>query len=144
MQRFGKSSCQLVKGYMRNLYSGILMVILFVSCKKDKDTKCSADLAFNKVSISNSSSVATGIQFQAEAYGPNLCYSFSRYVIQKVSDKTYDIHAEASIPCGQPVCAQALYFTSNSGKIENLTAGTYTLRFYSDDSLFTSLSVTIN
>jgi hypothetical protein len=120
------------------------IVFLFVSCEKEKEDTCTANLAFNKVTISNNSNVATGIQFQAEAYGPNLCYSFSRYDIQKIGDKTYDIYAKASIPCGQPVCAQALYFTSNPGKIEGVTAGTYTLRFYSDDNLFTSLSVTIN
>ncbi|MBL7722595.1 MAG: hypothetical protein JNK27_00530 [Chitinophagaceae bacterium] len=120
------------------------IVMLLVSCKKGKEDTCTTDLAFNKITISNNSSVATGIQFQAEAYGANLCFSFSRYDIQKMGDKTYDIYAEASIPCGQPVCAQALYFTSNTGKIEGLTAGTYTLRFYNNDNLFTSLSVTIN
>lgn len=119
------------------------IAFLFVSCKKEQEDTCTADLAFNKVTISNSSSVATGIQFQAEAYGPNLCYSFSRFAIQKTGDKTYDIYVKASIPCGQPVCAQALYFTSNTGKIEGVTAGTHTLRFYNYDGLFTSVSVTI-
>jgi hypothetical protein len=119
------------------------IVMLFVSCKKEKAGTCTADLVFNKVAISNSSSVATGIQFQAESYGANLCYSFSHFAITKTGDKTYDIYAKASIPCGQPVCAEALYFTSNTGKIEGVTAGTYTLRFYSYDAVFTSISVTI-
>jgi hypothetical protein len=129
---------------MKNLYFSLLLAILFVSCKKGKEDTCKADLAFNKITISNSSSAATGIQFQAEAYGANLCYSFSHFAISKTGDKTYDIYAKASIPCGQPVCAEALYFTSNTGKIEGVAAGTYTLRFYSNDSLFTTISVTIN
>lgn len=128
---------------MKNLYFSLLLAILFVSCKKDQKDTCTADLALNKVIISNSSSVATGIQFQTEAYGANLCYSFSHFAIQKTGDKTYDIYVKASIPCGQPVCAEALYFTSNTGKIEGVTAGTYTLRFYNYDGLFTSISVTI-
>lgn len=128
---------------MKNLYFSLLLAMLFVSCKKEQEDICMADLVFNKVTISNSSSVATGIQFLAEAYGPNLCYSFSHFAIQKTGDKTFDIYAKASIPCGQPICAQALYFTSNTGKIEGVTAGTYTLRFYSYDGLFTSVSVTV-
>lgn len=128
---------------MKNLYFSLIFAIVFFSCKKEKDSTCKADLAFNKISISNSSSAATGIQFQAEAYGANLCYSFSHFAISKAGDKTYDIYAKASIPCGQPVCAEALYFTSNIGKIEGVTPGIYTLRFYNYDGLFTSVSVTI-
>lgn len=129
---------------MRYYISLLSVLLLFgFSCEKELVGNCEADMVFTKVAIANTSSAATGIKFEAEAYGANLCYSFSRFVIEKTADKTYDIRIKAAIPCGQPVCVQALYQTTQIGMIQNVTAGVYTLKFYNTDGLFTTFTVTI-
>ena len=118
------------------------LLVLSLSCQK-KQEDCESFLQINKVTISPSSSVANGIIFNLEAYGGNLCFSFKRLDIVRSSDKTYDIRVIANKPCGPRICAEALYQTEQTGTIGFLTAGTYTLHFFSDNSLFTTLTVTL-
>ena len=120
------------------------LTVLSLSCNKEKTQNCESFLVITKASVSPSSSVANGILFDLEAYGGNLCYSFKRLDIRKTGDKTYDIRVIASLPCKPAVCAQALYQSNPSGSISTLSAGTYTLRFFNDRDLFTSVTVTIN
>jgi hypothetical protein len=120
------------------------LTVLTLSCNKEKKQNCESFLVITKASVSPSSSVASGILFDLEAYGGNLCYSFNRLEISKTGDKTYDIRVIANLPCKAEVCAQALYQSNPSGSIGSLSAGTYTLRFFNDSELFTSIPVTIN
>lgn len=122
----------------------VLFSTLSISCKKDSDESCESFLLISKATISGSSSVANGILFNLEAYGGNLCYSFKRLSITKSGDKTYDIRVIANVPCKPRICAEALYQTSPNGTISSLSAGTYTLRFFNDGTLFSSMDVTIN
>lgn len=122
----------------------LLLSFSAVSCNKNRNKDCFADMVFTKVSVSAASSTVNGILFDTEAYGGNLCYSFSHFKIEKTGDKTYTIRVIAAIPCGRPICAQALYQANPSGKIENVSPGVYSLHFYNMDALFTSVSVTIN
>lgn len=125
-------------------YAAIISMFSFFQCEKEENENCFTDLAINKVSVSNTASVAEGIPFSVEAYGPDLCYSFSHFTIDKTGDKEYSIRVKATVPCGPAVCAQAIYYANPSGKISNVSAGTYVLKFFSNSTMFTSLTVTVN
>lgn len=126
------------------LYLLIVITVSAISCKREANDNCEGDLTFTSATISASSSVANGILFDTGITGGNLCYSFSRFIIEKTADKVYDIHAYGKIPCDRQICAQAIYYATPSGKIENLTAGTYTVRFLINKAIFTTITVTIN
>lgn len=122
----------------------LLATLALVSCNKKETDSCEANLVFTRITMDNTSNAANGIIFHTELAGANLCYSFSRFSIVYDGNNTYNIRAIASIPCGRPVCAEALYLTSRTDRISNLAPGTYTLRFFSQDAFFLSEVITIN
>ncbi len=125
---------------MKYLIYSLCISLLIVSCKKPAGTNCLADMNVNKASASGTTN---RIDFVIEGWSPNLCYSFSNLSIQKTADKTYEIRMVASVPCNAQVCAEALYQTIRTGKIENLAPGVYTLHFCTNYAIFTTLTVSI-
>jgi hypothetical protein len=113
-------------------------------CEKEGPTSCKDNLLITAIQVDANPTVATGISFRTDVTGANLCYSFDRFSIGKYPGNIIDISAMGFVPCGNAICAQAIYTASPTGRITELSAGTYTLRFYNPSGLFQTVNVTVN
>lgn len=130
----------------------LLLPVFFLSfflvtgfqCEKEEPTACKDSLLITAIQVDANPTVATGISFRADVTGANLCYSFDQFSIGINPGNIIDITAMGFVPCGNAVCAQAIYTASPTGRITSLSAGTYTLHFYNRSGIFQTVNVTVN
>jgi hypothetical protein len=124
-----------------------VVVVLFLSCGKNGDRSnnlCDTYFVIDSTSTPRSSTVASGITSIIRCYGSNLCYTYTGMEITNRSGNVFEINAKGKIPCGTPVCAQALREVRDTVNISNATAGTYYLKFYNNSLLLKTDTVTVN
>ena len=126
------------------LFIFTLVVIFGFRCEKTDSEPCKDFMMITAVQVDAAPTVASGIGFKADIVGANLCYSFERFAITAQPGNIFNIEARGNVPCGNQVCAQAIYYASPTGRITELSAGTYTLRFFNKSGLFQSVNVTVN
>ena len=121
------------------------VVFLIFSCGKDRDSNlCNTYFIIDSTSTPRSSTVATGIVSIIKCYGSNLCYSYTGMDIAGRPGNIFEINAKGKIPCGAPVCAQALYEVQDTVNINTAAAGTYYLKFYNNNILLKTDTITVN
>ncbi len=144
MQQKVCSRCHNNKAHMRLVfYAAVISLFSFFRCEKDENENCLADMVITKATAVNTSGIQYGIILTVEAYGANLCYTYSHYDVRKTGEREYAIRIKATVPCGSPVCAQALVYANPSYRIDNAAIGVNTLNFYNGNDLFTSATVTV-
>ncbi|MBK6936834.1 MAG: hypothetical protein IPH18_08020 [Chitinophagaceae bacterium] len=63
-------------------YAAIISMFSFFQCEKDADENCYADMVITKATAVNTSGIQYGILLNVEAYGSNLCYTYSHYEVK--------------------------------------------------------------
>ncbi len=145
MQQKTANQCHKEKAGMRLVfYAAVISLFSFFQCDKETVDNCLADMVITQATAVNTSGIQHGILLNVEAYGANLCYTYSHYEVSKTGDREYAIRIKATVPCGSPVCAQALVYANPSYRIDNAATGVNTLNFYNGNDLFTSVTVTVN
>lgn len=130
---------------MRNSIIILLLAVLAsVSCQREDTNDCEGYLTFTQVNVPATASAGTGIPFDTEVTGANLCYHFSRYIIDRITLNSYEVRAYGSVPCEKSICAQAIYTARPAGLIGDIPPGTYTIRFYNGDALYSTATVVVN
>ena len=124
----------------------LLMIMgLIFSCGKDREGNlCDTYLIIDSTSTPRSSTVTTGIVSIIKCYGSNLCYSYTGMDIAGQPGNIFEINAKGKIPCGAPVCAQALYEVRDTVNINTAAVGTYYLKFYNNNILLKTDTITVN
>lgn len=130
---------------MRNIIFVLLLTTLTaVSCQQEDTNDCEGYLTFSQVTVPATASAGTGIAFNTEVTGANLCYHFSRFIIDRITLNSYEVRAYGSVPCEKSICAQAIYTARPAGLIGDILPGTYTIRFYNGDALYSTATVVVN
>ena len=130
---------------MKNAMIAVLLMSLTgFSCQREDTNDCEGYLTFSQVNVPATASASAGIAFDTEVTGGNLCYHFSRYIIDRITLNSYDVRAYGSVPCEKSICAQAIYTARPAGLIGDILPGTYTLRFYNGDVLYSTATVVVN
>jgi hypothetical protein len=145
MQRNGCSRCQFFTSMKRAPLYIFFIALLIAGCGKnrDADNKCKADLVITKTSTPPTTTVAAGISSTVDAYGSNLCYTYSHNQVTAVGGNVYQIRIIGKLPCNATICAQALYPVQTQVSISPVQAGTYYLHFFNFDALIKADTVIV-
>jgi hypothetical protein len=121
------------------------VTFLLFACEKTPDRNlCNTFLVIDSTSTPKNSTVAAGISSIVDCYGANLCYSYAGMQVVANGGNVFAINAKGTINCKAQVCAQALYQVRDTIQISTTAPGTYYLKFYNDNSLFKTDTVTVN
>lgn len=130
---------------LKPLLRSVCFVLALAGCEKTENTTPGpvlADLQFTKTTTPSNQSQQEGIVSQVKAYGPNLCYKFSKIDIKETATREFDIRLKATVT--GDVCAQALYNVDTTVKVNAAAKGKYLLHFYSQQQLFKTDTVQVN
>jgi hypothetical protein len=136
MQRNGFSPCQFIISMKPEPLYIIIIAFFFAGCGKNQNANnvCEADLVITRTITPTSTTIAAGIRSTVDAYGSNLCYSYSHNEVTAVGGNIYQIRIKGKLPCDATVCAQALYPVQTQINISPVQPGTYYLHFFNFDA----------
>jgi hypothetical protein len=119
--------------------------LFIIGCGKtpNNESNCKADLVITKTITPANTTITTGINSTVDAYGSNLCYSYSHNEIAVASGNIYQIRIKGNISCNAAICAQALYPVQTHINIQPVQAGTYYLQFFNYDALVKTDTVVV-
>jgi hypothetical protein len=136
---------------MKQIFSFVLFLSVIFGCKKNEQKLCDTYLIIDSTNTPRTTTLSQGITSTIKSYGANLCYSFSGMDITQQSTPSgpvllfqYFIRVKGTITCGSPVCADALYNSTNSIVLNPTATGTYYLHFYNQNQLFKTDIVIVN
>lgn len=136
---------------MKTILTTATLLLLVFSCKKDEKKECDTYLAIGSAVTDRTTTVAAGITSTVDAYGGDLCFSYTGMEISKQSSPSgpvfafeYFIKAKAKRPCGKSICAQAIYHARDIINIKPGTPGTYYLNFYGNGQIVQRDTVIVN
>ena len=136
---------------MKLILSIVLIVSLIFGCKKNDQDLCDTYLIISSTNTLTATTLSQGITSTINSHGPNLCYNFSSMEITQqptpsgpVYQFQYFIKVKGTVACGNPICAQAIYNSTNSILLTPTVKGTYYLRFYNQSQLFKTDTVIVN
>ena len=121
------------------------------SCKKSGHEICETYLTISSTNTVTVATLGQGINSTINSHGPNLCYNFSSMEITQqptpsgpVYQFQYFIKVKGTVTCGNTICAQAIYNSTNSILLTPTVKGTYYLHFYNQSQLFKTDTVIVN
>jgi len=141
----------LSKLFMKQVLSIALIVSLIFSCKKNDQELCDTYLTISSTNTPTATTLSQGITSTINSYGPDLCYRFSAMEITQqptpsgpIYQFQYFIKVKGTVTCGNAICAQAIYNSTNSILLSPTVKGTYYLHFYNQSQLFKTDTVIVN
>lgn len=145
MHRCQKNKIDIMMG---KLLRSVYFLLFLAACEKTNTTPdpVLADLIFVKTTTGIIQPQQGTIVSQAKAYGPDLCYKFSKFDIKETAAREFEIRAKATNAGDKPgtACAQAIYYVDTTCKINAAVKGKYLLHFYNKDQLFKTDTVQVN
>ena len=136
---------------MKQILSIVLIVSLIFSCKKNEQKLCDTYLIISTTNTPATTTLSQGITSTINSYGPDLCYRFSAMEIKQQPTPSgplyqfqYFIKVKGTVTCGNTICAQAIYNSTNSILLTPTVKGTYYLHFYNQSQLFKTDTVIVN
>lgn len=129
---------------MKTLYFLLLTILLLTACDKPVESDVQiVDMQISKTTTPATATADQNIVSAVELVAPNSCYGFAYFTVYR-QNFLLDIHAKGTIPVRPTMCLDYIRGIDTTLSVPVSSTGTYVLRFYNGDQLFTSDTVEVN